>query len=896
MTLRTATLLALVASVVALLATLVVGYRSWVQIESSTARAEQVDQAHNSYYRLRLQLENAVLVARTPSAVRSVRLQIEELMQQGRTLDYFDGQVARLMLELTDVVQDIEGKLSVSDSASTQGPSSRLIDEEQIRSVDDRLRRALLESERRSEERIRTQFRSSLIRLILTVTALGLLSFIVGLSIFRRTQAPLNALMKGIDDLGQSAPQAPPVFNIKGNDEFARLARALNSMTQRLHEQNSDLIKANDRFNQLAGTVDDLFWIFDAGENSVVYLSPAFERLYGFEPSAEKLNPEQWESYIPKADLKAYRRYIEGWENGQSEGIYRFRRPDGQVIYIHDKAYAVGGSAARTGHFVGVSRDITSEVKAKQGLEQRAREQAVLYDVVRVMAASRDSTAVICQTLVDRLPDLIADSQGGAARISLGRDRYLSTGWNDIGAAVRFPIVVQGAQEGALDFGWQVGDHQHDESHEGLRQSEYQSLEMAAAHLTSLIHNRRIESRLWQDEKLKSVGELTGGVAHDFNNLLTVIQGNVEMVQEDLAQDHPNQALLEMVSQASSHAADLTARLLAFARQQPLDPVAVDINELIEELNPIMRRSLGEVIQIHFDRGDSVWASRVDRSQLSAALLNLAINARDAMPSGGSLFIETANQIVTADESDEFLGLAPGSYVVISVSDDGCGIPNDIVTRVFEPFFTTKPKAAGTGLGLSMVYGFTKQSGGNVTVYSEPGQGTTIKLYLPKSDQTPNENQELAPLAFNGVGLRALLAEDDELVRSYSQRLLISMGFDVVSCVDADEALSCMKRESRFDLLLTDVIMPGSMDGIALGKAAIEIDPTMAILLMSGYTRDRFTRKNNMAQDVVLLNKPFRRSDLEKALQRVFSKKTGGAVAGPRSIEKVTDEQTSDGE
>ncbi len=359
--------------------------------------------------------------------------------------------------------------------------------------------------------------------------------------------------------------------------------------------------------------------------------------------------------------------------------------------------------------------------------------------------------------------------------------------------------------------------------------------------LTAYFHDitRHIETeeRLRQSQKMDAVGQLTGGVAHDFNNLLTVIMGNAELLTERLAGDQELRPLAEMTRTAAERGAQLTSRLLAFSRRQPLDPKATDINKLVSGMDGLLRRTLGEHIEVEVVRGGGLWEALIDAPQLENAILNLCINARDAMPNGGRLTIEMANAHLDEAYAAQHADVAPGQYVMVAVSDTGTGMDAHILAHAFEPFFTTKEVGKGSGLGLSMVYGFVKQSTGHVKIYSERGQGTTIKLYLPRADSNadhpqPKTGNTAAPQGSEKI----LLVEDEDLVREHVSAQLKSLGYHVVSVRSGPEALEALKQISDFDLLFTDVVMPGGLNGPQLAEEARKLRPNLPVLFTSGYT------------------------------------------------------------
>lgn len=382
-------------------------------------------------------------------------------------------------------------------------------------------------------------------------------------------------------------------------------------------------------------------------------------------------------------------------------------------------------------------------------------------------------------------------------------------------------------------------------------------------------HN--LEEQLHQSQQLESIGKLTGGVAHDFNNLLTVILGNAELLTDRLASNKQLHPLAKMICNAAQRGAELTQRLLAFASKQTLEPRAININKLLLDMQKLLRTTLGEQVDISFKLQKDLWATMIDPGQLENALLNLCLNARDAMPRGGILTLETENKDLDQGYTDRIVEIDPGQYVVISVADTGDGIAKDNLTRIFEPFFTTKEKGKGTGLGLSMVYGFIRQSGGFISVYSEPEQGTIVKMYLPRvtSDtETIEEKSEDVPVT--GGSETILLVEDDSLVRQYAHNQLLSLGYNVLAAEDGPQALEIIRQNRDIDLLFTDVIMPAGMNGPELAELALREQPHLKVLYTSGYIQDAFTRDGRLEEEVQLLNKPYGRIELAHRIRDVL--------------------------
>ena len=383
------------------------------------------------------------------------------------------------------------------------------------------------------------------------------------------------------------------------------------------------------------------------------------------------------------------------------------------------------------------------------------------------------------------------------------------------------------------------------------------------------------ERQLQQAVKMEAVGQLTGGVAHDFNNLLTVILANAEILADELESNPPLQALAKLAQKAAERGADLTRGLLAFSRRQALEPQPVYVNKLITRMDDLLRRSLGEEIEIKTVPGAGLWKAQIDPPQLESALLNLAINARDAMPGGGKLTIETVNADVDLTYSLANDEVAPGQYVLVCVSDTGSGIDKEVLARVFEPFFTTKEVGKGTGLGLSMVFGFVKQSGGHIKIYSELGKGTTVKLYLPRSyeahgagDAAVSMKQE-EPHGQETI----LLVEDDELVRTHVEGLLQHLGYKVVVAHNGVAGLALLEQGLKVDLLFTDVVMPGGMSGRQLVEKVNALRPDLKVLYTSGYTENAIVHHGHLDPGVHLIRKPYRRQELALKLRAVLDEK-----------------------
>jgi nitrogen-specific signal transduction histidine kinase/CheY-like chemotaxis protein len=381
---------------------------------------------------------------------------------------------------------------------------------------------------------------------------------------------------------------------------------------------------------------------------------------------------------------------------------------------------------------------------------------------------------------------------------------------------------------------------------------------------------KRAETQLRQAQKMEAIGQLTGGIAHDLNNLLTVILANLERA-EMMANDPVRfSRAIAGAQRGADRAAALTSQLLAFSRRQPLEPRVVDVGRLLTRLADLLRRTLGEAIEIESVTAGGLWFAFCDPSQLESALVNLAVNARDAMRERGKLTLEASNAWLDDDYVKSHIDVKPGQYVMLAVTDTGSGMAPDIVDRAFEPFFTTKPEGKGTGLGLSQVFGFVKQSEGHVKIYSEPGQGTTVRIYVPRAptDAKPGTDRVL-PSAVPTGSETILLVEDDHDVRAAVVGMLTDLGYLVIEAANPDEALRVLQA-SKAALLFTDVVMPGSMTTKQMVEQALRLQPGIKVLFTSGYTQNAIIHHGRLDEGVHLISKPYKRDQLARKLRSLL--------------------------
>jgi PAS domain S-box-containing protein len=413
-----------------------------------------------------------------------------------------------------------------------------------------------------------------------------------------------------------------------------------------------------------------------------------------------------------------------------------------------------------------------------------------------------------------------------------------------------------------------------------------QANEMLEQRVATVVAERaEAEAQLRQAQKMEAVGKLTGGVAHDFNNVLQVIGGNLQLLSRDVAGNLRAEQRLQTAIAAISRGSKLASQLLAFGRRQPLAPKVINLGRLIRSIDDMVRRALGDGVETDTIISDGLWNTFVDAVQVENALLNLAINARDAMEGHGKLKIEAENTFLDDDYAARHADVATGQYVMLAVTDTGCGIPPDIIERVFEPFFTTKPQGQGTGLGLSMVYGFVKQSGGHINIYSEPRQGTTVRIYLPRTREAEDVETNIETGPATGGTETVLVVEDDEQVRGTVVDMLSELGYRVLRAEDTQNALAIIEGGIPIDLLFTDVVMPGPLRSFELAQRAQERLPNIAVLFTSGYTENAIVHAGRLDRGIELLSKPYTREALARKIRYVLRSYQRRSIARPLSHE-----------
>jgi PAS domain S-box-containing protein len=641
----------------------------------------------------------------------------------------------------------------------------------------------------------------------------------------------------------------------------AKLARLLSSLRLQAASERDLRTERDGLFSAVVESSNDAI-ITELLDGTITGWNGAAERLFGF--SATEALGRNINIIVPPDRRDEVRNIIERTRRG--EPIEHFEtsrvRKDGSAV---DVSLSVSPIRSVSGEVVGISkaaRDIAESKRTEQALSQEIEERRRIFDSSNDLILVTDTAGNFIQVSpsVTAILGYQPSDMIGHSAVEFIHPEDLEHTRREMRAARRgqskrnFETRYVNKEGKAVALNW-TGTWS-----EPVRRHFFIGRD--------LTEKQAAEAQLRHAQKMDAVGQLTGGVAHDFNNILTVITGTIGILEEAVADQPQLAAIAKLIDEAAERGANLTKHLLAFARKQPLQPVELDVNALVLEAAKLLHPTLGENIEITPLLAEDAWTALADPNLLTTAVLNLAINARDAMPNGGKLALETSNVFLDENYAGMHSEVTPGNYVMIAVSDTGSGIPPALLERVFEPFFTTKEVGRGTGLGLSMVFGFVKQSGGHIKIYSEEGHGTSVKIYLPRAtglQQTAAEAQVAANI--EGGNETILVVEDDSLVRRYVMTQIKSLGYTTLEAANASDALQIIYHVPTIDLLFTDVIMPAPMNGRQLVDEALKRRPGLKTLFTSGYTENAIVHHGRLDSGVLLLAKPYRKSELARMIR-----------------------------
>jgi len=683
------------------------------------------------------------------------------------------------------------------------------------------------------------------------------------------SEGEVTLIIHRVDDVTEfilKDPALQEIPDLKSVDDQRRSDTVIRGIEfQKIVEKIRD---SEERFKLVAKVTNDAIWDWNLIDNSL-WWNMGMEKLFGFSLSELESSAKSWTNRIHPEDLPRIETGIHKVIDSDGDvwaDEYRFLKSDGSYAFVEDRGLVIRNARGKGIRMVGGMTDIT----VRKEYERKLKEQAGLLNNARDAILVRDLNHNIryWNNGAERLYGYQSTEVLGKSIESL---LYPNDSTNFLEATAE--TIKNGFWSGQIIQTCKDGRNITVDGNWSLVRNEVGDPDAIFAINTDISEKLELEHKLQHAQKLESIGQLTGGIAHDFNNLLTVIIGNSQILHEELEATPKLSSLAEMVMVAGERGAELTQRLLAFARRQALEPRLIKVSKSIDAMKALLKRTIGEAVEIKIINDDHLWDVFIDPGHLDSALMNLCINARDAMDGAGKITIESSNVTLDADYASNNPEVEPGEYVVVSISDTGHGMSQETMSKVFEPFFTTKAKGRGTGLGLSMVYGFTKQSGGHVKLYSELGIGTVVKLYIPRAATSQIETVAVdMPEMDVGGHERILLVEDDELLRPHALRLLREFGYDVVEAANGQEALDIIRKDQRFDLLFTDVIMPGGMNGPQLALEVHKLIPDLPVLYTSGYTENAIVHHGKVDIGIDLLHKPYRKQSLAEKIRLTLIK------------------------
>jgi two-component system, cell cycle sensor histidine kinase and response regulator CckA len=643
------------------------------------------------------------------------------------------------------------------------------------------------------------------------------------------------------------------------------------------------LKESEDRFRLITNTIDEIFYIFDAESGTALYLSPTFERIWGY-PAEKALNREEpFINPVHPEDREKVMNWGPTLKSSKQPVSYEYRivRADGSIRYIWDQGYPILNKEGEVQFFVGTGRDVTAWRLAEKALRESQEYLNNLINCIGdpILVKDRDHKLLLindafCSQSRLKREDLIGKTaledlpQDYAQSLLKGEEEVFVTGKEHV-----TEDVMQDDQGRTITL----------LTKKSLLRDKAGNLQLVLA-IRDISEYKRLEAQFLQSQKMEAIGVLAGGVAHDFNNLLNVINGYGELILDALHTEDPVRKDVEQIQEAGQRAAALTAQLLAFGRKQIMQPETIDLNLIITQMSSMLRRLIGEDIEFIVQPLSDLGMIHADPSKIQQVLLNLVVNARDAMPEGGTLTLETLNVNFEDSYIKDHPVANPGDYVMMAISDNGIGMDAQTQAHIFEPFFTTKAKGKGSGLGLATVYGIVKQSGGYIWVYSEPGKGTTFKIYFPRLKAACTSSIGPQPGKTDSRGFETILVvEDETAVRMLAVRILQDRGYHVLEAAQGSDALRIAEEfKEKIHMVVTDVIMPG-MSGKTMVTHLETKRPDIKVLFISGYTDNAIVHHGMLDSNVAFLQKPFSIEGLTRKVREVLDAGEQQAAGRTRS-------------
>ncbi|MCG8551781.1 MAG: PAS domain S-box protein [Desulfobacterales bacterium] len=636
-------------------------------------------------------------------------------------------------------------------------------------------------------------------------------------------------------------------------------------------QKNRDALKRNEeKYRRLTDNATDMIYRMSLPDGEYEYVSPAAETIFGFAPNTWYANPILIRDII-HPDFYGY--FKEKWERllkGELDSTYEYK-----ILYngegtkwIHQRNVGIRDEKGALIAIEGIVTDVTDRKAVEDSLRESEARFKALHNASFGGIMIHDKGVIIdCNQGLSDMTGYSLDELAGMDGLLLFAEQSRSMVMDKILSGYENPYEAVGLRKNGEQFPTRLE----------ARNVPYKGKEVRTVEFRDITDQKKAEKdkeelqgQLIQAQKMESVGRLAGGVAHDFNNMLSIILGNIELVQDDIDPDSTLFSSICEVKKAALRSADLTRQLLAFARKQTVSPKIVNPNHAIDGMLKMLKRLIGEDIDLVWYPAEHLWPVKIDPSQIDQILANLCVNARDAINDVGKIIIETDNIFLDNDYCRQHKGFRPGEFVLIGVSDNGRGMDKEILNKLFEPFFTTKSQGEGTGLGLATVYGIIKQNNGFINVYSEPGQGTTFKLYLPRHGKLQDEESVVVREKVQKGVETILLVEDEKTILQMVKIMLARLGYTVLAANTPEKALQIANSSHvKIDLLITDVVMP-SMNGRELAQKVLKAFPSIKCLYMSGYTRNVIAHRGILDEDLNFINKPFSRMDISLKIREVL--------------------------